>query len=400
MTQSAMRLTEEITTRWDDRLVGSAACLACADYLEEKLATFCDKTENQEFMVRPGAFLGYIRINIVLFFVALLALWLQQFVLAAAIATLSVLITVLEFFFYKEFVDFLFPSKKGKNVFGTIEPEDVVKQQIIISAHHDSAHIFNFLEKDPSSYVRKIVSGTSTQLLLFISTWLLFILNGVGIQSSILYWLIVGGLTLASINLYALWFFYDKKGTPGAGDNMACTALALEIGKYFAHQKRAGKGLKHTRLMIASWDAEECGLRGARAFVKKYKADLQKIKTYNFNLECMYDHQELFFLTSDLNNFVSLSKKMVEECVEVAAELGFNAGTTLFPLLAGGTDAAEFAKAGIEATTLAAMNWKNTANYSAYHTTRDTIEAVDEEAVARSIAIGIQYVLRKERQVN
>ena len=67
--------------------------------------------------------------------------------------------------------------------------------------------------------------------------------------------------------------------------------------------------------------------------------------------------------------------------------------------MAGGTDAAEFAKAGIEATTLAAMDWENREADTAYHTTRDTIDAVDREAVSRSIAIGVQYVLEKEKAI-
>ena len=307
------------------------------------------------------------------------------------------MITVLEFFFYKEFVDFLFPVKKGKNVFGTIEPSDAVKQQIIISAHHDSAHIFNFLENDPGTYVRKIVSGTLTQLAMFLFSWLILILQIAGFQNATLHWILTGILTLAALSLYPLWFFYDKKGTPGAGDNMICTALAIEIGKYFAAQKASGNSLKHTRIIIASWDAEECGLRGARAYVKKYKSELFNTKTYNFNLECMYDHRELRFLTSDLNNFVALSTDMVQKGLAVSRQLGYDIGSVAFPFLAGGTDAAEFAKAGVEATTLAAMNWTIKEKDFAYHTTRDTVEAVDEEAVDRSIAVGIQFVLEQDK---
>ena len=392
-----MSFTKAVTTRWNDRLAGSKACLACADFLEESLAAFCDKTDSQEFSVRPGSFLGYIRINIVLYFLALIALFFQQTLIAVSIASLSVLITVLEFFFYKEFVDFLFPVKKGKNVFGTIEPSDAVKQQIIISAHHDSAHIFNFLENDPSTYVRKIVSGTLAQLTMFLFSWLILILQIAGFQNATLHWILTGILTLAALSLYPLWFFYDKKGTPGAGDNMICTALAIEIGKYFAAQKASGNSLKHTRIIIASWDAEECGLRGARAYVKKYKSELFNTKTYNFNLECMYDHRELRFLTSDLNNFVALSTDMVQKGLAVSRQLGYDIGSVAFPFLAGGTDAAEFAKAGVEATTLAAMNWTIKEKDFAYHTTRDTVEAVDEEAVDRSIAVGIQFVLEQDK---
>lgn len=398
-TDAAMSLTEEVTTRWNDRLVGSEACLACGDFLEKEIGSFCDTIETQEFSVKPGSFLGYIRINIVLFLLALVALYFRQIGLATGLTSLSLLITILQFFFYREFIDFLYPKKRGKNVFGRIEPSGEVKQQIIVSAHHDSAHIFNFLEKDAKSYSRKILNGFSTLIFAVLFTWILFIAQLVGYHNDVLFWSFIGFLTFGTIRLYPLWFFFDKKGTPGAGDNMVCTALAIEIGKYFAEQKEAGNGLKHTRVMIASWDAEECGLRGARAFTKMYEADLQATKTYNFNLECMYDHEQMSFLTSDLNGFVALSEHMAEECAQVGEGLGYPIELHKFPFLAGGTDAAEFAKRGIEATTLAAMNWTTRGDEPAYHTTRDTIDAVDREAVERSIAIGIHYVLKKEMEV-
>lgn len=398
MTRAAMELTKEVTTRWTARLAGSEACLACGDYLKEQLGTFCDQTDSQEFQVRPGAFLGYIRINIVLFFLSLIALYVQYIGLATALASLALLITVLEFFIYKEFVDFLFPLKKGQNVFGQIEPSGEVKQQIIISAHHDSAHIFNFLENEPASYVRRVVGGTLSQLLLFLFSWLLLLLQLMGTPSLTLHWVLTGILTVAGLSVWRLWFFYAKEGTPGAGDNLVCTALAMEVGKYFARQKMGGNSLQHTRIMIASWDAEECGLRGARAYTQKYKKELQSLPSYNFNLECMYDHRELKFLVSDLNNFVPLSTEMATECTQAAKHLGLDMGLVKFPFLAGGTDAAEFAKIGVEATTLAAMSWTIKEAEIAYHTTRDTVEAVDEEAVSQSMAVAIQYVLDKDRQ--
>ncbi|MEM8857924.1 MAG: M28 family peptidase, partial [Chloroflexota bacterium] len=87
------------------------------------------------------------------------------------------------------------------------------------------------------------------------------------------------------------------------------------------------------------------------------------------------------------------------ECVSIANQLGYNMTTTNFPLLAGGTDAAEFAKAGVEATTLAAMDWISKGDDTVYHTLRDTVDAVDPIAVEQSIAVGIAYINEKEQQI-
>ncbi|MEO1436568.1 MAG: hypothetical protein AAFV80_13600, partial [Bacteroidota bacterium] len=149
MTQRAMQLTETVTTRWTSRIAGSAACLASADYLKTYLSAFCDRAYTHSFKVRPGGFLGYFKINVVLYFLALLSLLGQVFWLAALLAGIPVVATIFEFFFYREFVDFLFPEKEGKNVVGVIEPTGPVKQQIVVSGHHDSAHIFNFLVDKP-----------------------------------------------------------------------------------------------------------------------------------------------------------------------------------------------------------------------------------------------------------
>lgn len=399
MTQAAMDFTEATTTRWTSRITGSEACLACGDYLKETMATFCESTNIQEFSVRPGAFLGYIRINLVLYFLGLTALFFKQIEVATVLATLAVINIVLEFFFYKEFVDFLFPKRTGKNVIGCIEPTGEVKQQIMLSGHHDSAHIFNFLQDDPDTYSKKILGGMLFLFVMAFATWLLFIVQLLGFEANLLHWILTGILTFGGFLTGRLWFFYSKEGTPGAGDNMICTALAIEIGKYFAKQKKEGKGLKHTRIMVVSWDAEEAGLRGSRAYAKQFEAELHKTKTYNLNFECMYDHRELSFLTSDLNNFVPLSAKMANECKGVSEKLGYNMTTSIFPFLAGGTDSAELAKIGIESTCLAAMSWTRMGEDPAYHTTRDTIEAVDAEAVRQSIDLGIHYILEKEGQV-
>ena len=398
--QSAFNLTEIVTTRWSSRLAGSEACLECAHYLHQELSGFCDRVKSEEFSIHPGSFLGYIRINIVLYAVAVVALAFQQIYVAFATANISVLITVLQFFYYREFIDFLFLRKMGKNVYGIIEPSHETKQQVIISAHHDSAHVFNLLEKDPASYNKKVLRGTMTQLGLLVIIWVLFIADFFVDFNPAHYLLAAGILTLASYNLNHLWYFYDKqRGTPGAGGNMICVAIAIEIGRYFSQLKRLGRGLKHTQLIIGSWDAEECGLRGARSFVKKHQTELIKTKSYNLNLECMYDHKELHFLDSDLNNFVRLSTEMARECTTISENLGYPTKILSFPFLAGGTDAAEFAKRGIAATTLVGMSWQKRDHTSVYHTTRDTVDAVDEEAVKRSIEIGIEYVMSKDAQV-
>jgi len=400
MTTDAMDFTKEVTTRWTSRISGSEACLACGDFLHDQFDSFSDYTAKEEFKSHPGSFLGFMKICVVFYFLAVFALIINQIEIATVLSLIPIIITVTHFFYYKEVIDFMYPEKTGRNITGTIEPSSDVKRQVIISAHHDSAHIFNFLEHDPDHFIKKTQLANAAIFGLAFACVMMSVINFTGFPTHYLRIVAMSVFILLSYNVYQLWHFYDEEGTPGAGDNMICTAIAMQVGKYFQQEKNTGTGLKHTRVIVASWDAEEAGLRGARAYVKKHHGALKTIKTYNFNLECMYDHTEMGFLLSDLNSFVPLSSGMVNECVESANALGYRMKKTLFPLMAGGTDAAEFAKAGVEATTLAAMSWTKRSDGVAYHTTRDTIDAVDPIAVSRSIETAIHYILKKDGKVN
>ena len=77
-----------------------------------------------------------------------------------------------------------------------------------------------------------------------------------------------------------MWFFASKKGTPGAGDNMIASQMAITIGRYFKDHP-----LSHTRIVMASFDAEEEGLRGARAFAKLHRQEFQQLPTTLLNVD-------------------------------------------------------------------------------------------------------------------
>ena len=252
MTDRAMKFTKVVTERWDDRLTGRPACAACGDHIYETLGEFCDQTEYQDFPVRPGSFLGFIRINVVLFFVALIALWMDWLLVSAIVTAVAMVILVLQFFFYWELIDFLFPKRNARNVWGTIEPSGRVEQQIYVTAHHDSAHVFNFLQSNAKWYSVRIFAGMGVLVAMTATCWLLLLGRVIGIQMDPIGIVACGIFTLVSPAVLMLWFFYSDQGTPGAGDDLICTAVSLEIGKYFAERRESNEGLRHTRVVIGS----------------------------------------------------------------------------------------------------------------------------------------------------
>jgi len=196
-----------------------------------------------------------------------------------------------------------------------------------------------------------------------------------------------------------LWFFRANKGTPGAGDNLISTAIAIEIGKVFGQLKKEGEGLKHTRLIIASWDGEEAGLRGSRAYCEKKKKHLTKTPTYTLNMDCLYFLDELFFLSTDVNGTVKLSKNMAKDCKKIANELGYKAQIKPIEFLTGGTDAGEFGRIGVETTSLVAMPWGNSERASVYHTPKDAVESIEPEVVSASMEIIYDYIQQKDQEI-
>lgn len=385
----ALTLTQRLTTgEYSSRLTGRPATTKCADELRAVMDTFCDETYSQDFSVRPGGFLGFIRVNVVIYFLILAAWYYHQYLVALLLSLLSLSITVFQFYFYKEYINFLFKKRTARNVWGKIEPTEEVLQQVYVTAHHDSAHVTNFLQNNAKNYNLIIGSGmgiSTIMILAAVISYIYFAITGNTIPGyQVLLWIFIA----CSPFVLNLWRFYRSEGTPGAGDNMVCVATAIEVGRHFAEHRP-----KHTRVIVGSWDAEEAGLRGARAYLKAYGDQVKQVKTYNYNLECFYDLDHLTMLNSDLNGFVQLSHDLADRCVSLGQGLGYSSIHSVpFPFLAGGTDAAEFGKVGIEATTLCGMSFVDRGLEPAYHTLRDTVDAVDPRVVGAAFEIGVALI--------
>jgi aminopeptidase YwaD len=402
----SLKFTQQMVNRFGPRLAGSDASLQTADAIKKEFNTYADTVDSQDFEVHPKAFLDWIKALVVVTVIALILLWLNQPLAAAIIQTVGMLFP-LQFLTYRDEFDIFWKKETARNVWATIEPSKEAKQQIIVSGHHDSAYIFNYLKNIPQyNGLLMLVSFVFIFILLFFEwIWGIQSLLNSDIPTAI----IIGRILITVIVIIFLipfWFFRGSMGTPGAGDNMIAVAIANQLGRLFAQQKKQGSGLQYTRLIIASWDAEEAGLRGARAFCKKYASLVQSLPTFNFNIDSIYRTKLLCVITSDINGFVKLSDGMVKDSLEIAQELGYPLKAIPFPFLAGGTDAGEFAKIGAEATTLLAMPLpagslagSKTEYFNAYHTPDDTVDKIEPESVKASLEIIYSYIRKKDTTV-
>ncbi len=120
--------------------------------------------------------------------------------------------------------------------------------------------------------------------------------------------------------------------------------------------------------------------------------DRLALPTWNLNLECLYDADELFLLTSDVNGTVQLSAELAGQCQRLLAGRGRDVPAKPIAFLTGGTDAGELARGGAQATTLIGMPWGNTQRSSVYHTPADVLSAVSPQAVAAAMGLAIDLV--------
>jgi putative aminopeptidase FrvX len=115
-------------------------------------------------------------------------------------------------------------------------------------------------------------------------------------------------------------------------------------------------------------------------------------------MDSIYCEADLQCLTSDLNHHIALDADLAERCVRIAGACGSPMRLARMKFGGGATDAAELARAGVKATTLLAMSTDVVRDGLVYHTTRDTVEAIDPAAVEAclKIAVNLAYELDQE----
>lgn len=397
LAQEALAFTKEITEAFPGRITGSDSCFKTAERIKVELEKYCDPgtVKMEEFTCHPQAFLKYIPFLVVLYLASSLLLFFNYPLWAFVGFALGNFAFYGQFMRYYEVLDPLFPKRKGFNVWGTIEPAQKAREQIIVSAHHDAAYVFQLLARFPRLYAIMMMTGIGFLFLgLAISlVALIFTLLGIGFPQ----WpsiVLLAGL----VPVLPFLFFTTNEVSPAAGDDTIAVAIMLQLAKVFSEAKKSGNPLSYTRLLFVSFDAEEAGLRGARAFIKAHRAKLQAIPTRVLNIDTVYQLKHLNFFARDLNSFVPLSKALASECASIARSLGYPDKVSGMSFGGGSTDAAAFGEKGIEATNICAMSF-NINDYRegfVYHTSRDTVEHIEPQAVEAIITVMGSCILKRD----
>jgi aminopeptidase YwaD len=393
---ASLEMTKRLLIRDRYRLAGTAECRHAAQEIAETLKGSCDSIQEESFILHPKALWSLGRVIAIIYSVsAVLVILGGYFVYAGCLLCLAGLTYGLsQYVFYGQLFDPLFKSAEGCNVVGVLEPIATVERQVIVVGHHDSPYIFNFLERFQKVAFLRFLLGMASFIWLCIYSVLLSIeqlsLKELRSAEGAPLWITSLGLIFA----LQLFFMMGRKPSPGAGDNLNSTSMNAQIAKYFKEERVGGVPLRHTRLVVLSTDGEEIGQRGAIEYVRRHSAELHATPTIVLNIDSVFYYKDLAVLTRDRNWSCKLSRSMVHDIREVAADRGLCLKTMGIPFGGGGTDAAAFATAGIETTSIIAQPAGLFSNDHLYHTSRDVVERIEIEAVRAVVEIAVGY-LRK-----
>ncbi len=398
LSTKSLEQTDSFIQQFGPRLTGSDSCQKVAEELALSLSEFCDKTKIEDFNVHPDSFSFYVKLLPIMFFLCSILLYLKSYwvILPLIGLLLGIIMMIFIFGFYKHIFDRFFPKKNGKNVYGHIEPLQDVRQQIIISGHHDSAREIRILASRFQKFYAPVILLPYLFYLFSLVVIIIALIGNFEITTSP----IILGVFIISIPFVLFNFFIlSREGTPGAGDNLIASVMIIELGKYLASLKQADQNfLEHTRIILTSFDSEEAGLRGSAAFMKAHYEEFHKIPTYHLNFDSLYNFDEFHVLTHDINGLIPLSHEMVENLIDIGKNHGICLRKFKMIFGGGGTDAAESARIGIPATTIIAMPTNIIREGLVYHTRNDTIEFIEPAVVEGCLKISWDYIFQKDKQ--
>ncbi|MFX1529156.1 MAG: M28 family metallopeptidase [Promethearchaeota archaeon] len=388
----------------------------CAEIIESELKQTCDEVTIESFICQPRAFLGFIKIIIILTIVSLILFLLTSLnlifyweqILLLIIVSLnifSILILWNEFFSYNEFIDPIFKKKHSQNVIGKITPDEEVKKILIFSAHHDSALQFNLLTYLKIGYIVIIVLGLFIMVFWSILSIILLLISLVGLLSytnsifyAIIFWLLILS-TPIMIGLFLFVPFGNKANkVPGAVDNLSAVAVILAFGKILKKNRKLIP--PNTEVRLISFGCEEAGLRGAYRYVEEHLNELRIVDAECINMDAIQNNSKISIIDYEPTTRTRHSDIVVKNLVRGAEHAKLNivksglGGSSkmekVIGQLTGGTDATAFSKAGIKAASITAIDLKQMLKF--YHQPSDTPDKIEKGSLENVLKLCIEYL--------
>lgn len=373
-------------------------------WIKDELEKFCDETFIDEFETHPGMYpLGIFKILRFLGAISFIFMPLKfpGPILASVCIFLGLFIFIIELFFMKEWIRFLFKKGTSSNVFGIIKPRGETKFRIIFEGHTDSAvqmNIAKFKEKAP---IKHVLLGFYFLIHTVILSFVKFFgqLNG-SITPQAEWWIFSWTIAdwiyfipfsiLFPFFLWAVGGFLGDTVVLGANDNLSASAVSAAIGKYLNEHRP-----RNIEVWIGSQGSEEVGDKGAKAFVEKYGQIGKLDDAYAIVLDSAGAGTELFIIQKDFMHQATHSIEIIKR-VQKAHEIikkenpdiiEYSVGKTFF----GSSDACRYAHAGYKTVSIIVRDGalKKPRNW---HSIDDIPENLDKNILRDILEICLTFV--------
>ncbi len=384
---------KKIIAECGTREAGSPAEAKAANLIQDEMGKFCDRATIETFSLHPNAFLGFIRIAVPLFAIALV-FYLIYPLISLITSALGTLIMFMQFFRYAEFTDSFYEEKESQNVIGIIYPQDVPTKTVILSAHHDSAYEFYLFHKFGKYAPIFMIAGIGGIALMVIFAGVRTILMFTGGSSAFVDWFFVVFLAISPMLPY-LYNFTSKKSVPGAMDNLSGVAVLTSIAKFLASHRDSDLFPQHTQVIFLSFGGEEAGLRGSRRYVARHLAELQTKDTIFLNFDGVCKAAELEIVEAELLIGMKYPETFIRTVKQLSEAEGLPIKMSKLPF--GATDGVSLAKAGLTGSTLAAVDMSNPATLEFYHTRNDILEVIEPASLRAAQVVGLKVLFHHDR---
>ena len=388
-----------------------------AEFIKNELEKSCDEVSMEGFTCHPKAFLGWIKLDMVMIVISILLYFISQIfteqfwlLVIAIISFLFILIPFLimweEFFNYREFIDPLFRKKSSQNVIGKFKSEGDLNRIIIFSSHMDTATEFKLMKLLGWKFIPIAFGVIFLMLMWLVLSFLHLTLILIGFISlkAIFLNIMIWALIIGSPFIILLYFFVplgDKGNVvPGAADNLSSCSVIQGMGRYL--KKNRDIIPPNTEIRLISFGCEEVGLRGAYRYVEAHHKELKKYDTLVVNMDGLEKPDHIYIIEFEPTTRTWHSEEVIQkllkaaEIVNIKAKLiGSGRLEKALGRLTGGSDAAAFSKAGIKAGFLNAADWKNRSSY--YHQSGDTLDKIEKGTLEAVLKIIIAFLINESK---
>lgn len=388
----AIKLVKDLITKFGPRVSGTKSNYAAVDELEGIVKKTCTSTRRERFDLYPESLFSIGKVFSIQYIIGLLAVLSNNSVLmciGTVCMLLGIVFCISQFILYSDTFDRLFRKVDGNNIVWYLEPQNEVKEQIILVGHHDSSYIYSFHEKFPLLFPIRLF----VPIIMFLFEFLVLLVTLVlGFTVGIPIWIKIT-ISIGLVFAIPMYWYISKKPRPGAGDNLIGCTIGISVVELLKEQ------LKHTRLVLLLTDGEEIGQKGARHFVNTNIEELKAIKTSVINIDSIYDKNDITILRSDRNGFSKLSSTLSESLKNIAVVRGHNPKIRPMPFGGGGTDGGQFARKGIDTTSIIGMPTNLIRKEILIHTTKDLPDRINVDAVSLVIEVVSEYIKTNDAEV-